>query len=99
MDKLQGQRTCLYATADLVAVLADMARQAAGQLSGRERIAIVGLLRRGAPLAEMLRDRLARDWMSLRRTSSSATCRPTSSNSRSTCFDQTNPEKNLRAVE
>lgn len=62
MDKTQGQRTCLYATADLDAVLADMARQAAGLLSGRERIVIVGLLRRGAPLAEMLRDRLARDF-------------------------------------
>jgi pyrimidine operon attenuation protein/uracil phosphoribosyltransferase len=62
MDKPQGQRTCLYSTADLDAVLADMARQAAGLLTGRQQIAIVGLLRRGAPLAEMLRDRLARDY-------------------------------------
>lgn len=62
MDKPQGQRTCLYDTADLDAVLADMARQAAGLLTGRQQIAIVGLLRRGAPLAEMLRDRLARDY-------------------------------------
>lgn len=62
MDKPQGQRTCLYSTADLDAVLADMARQAAGLLTGRKQIAIVGLLRRGAPLAEMLRDRLARDY-------------------------------------
>jgi len=62
MDKPQGQRTCLYSTADLDAVLADMARQAAGLLTGRKQIAIVGLLRRGAPLAEMLRNRLARDY-------------------------------------
>ncbi len=62
MDKPQGQRTCLYSTSDLDAVLADMARQTAGLLTGRKQIAIVGLLRRGAPLAEMLRDRLARDY-------------------------------------
>jgi len=62
MDKPRGQRTCLYDTADLDAILSDMARQAAGLLAGRERIALVGLLRRGAPLAEMLRDRLARDY-------------------------------------
>jgi pyrimidine operon attenuation protein/uracil phosphoribosyltransferase len=62
MQKTVGQRTCLYSTADLDAVLADMARQAAGLLSGRQQIAIVGLLRRGAPLAEMLCDRLARDY-------------------------------------
>lgn len=62
MNKPQGQRTCLYDTAGLDAVLADMARQAAGLLTGREQIAIVGLLRRGAPLAEMLRDRLVRDY-------------------------------------
>jgi pyrimidine operon attenuation protein/uracil phosphoribosyltransferase len=62
MDKPLGQRTCLYDAAGLDAVLADMARQAAGLLTGRERITIVGLLRRGAPLAEMLRDRLERDY-------------------------------------
>ena len=62
MDKPQGQRTCLYDTAELSAILADMARQTAGLLTGRERVVIVGLLRRGAPLAEMLRDRLAQDY-------------------------------------
>jgi len=62
MDKPQGRRTCLYDTAELVAILTDMARQTAGLLTGRERIVIVGLLRRGAPLAEMLRDRLAQDY-------------------------------------
>lgn len=39
-----------------------MARQTAGLLTGRSGIVIVGLLRRGAPLAEMLRARLARDY-------------------------------------
>jgi pyrimidine operon attenuation protein/uracil phosphoribosyltransferase len=62
MDKPQGQRTCLYDTADLDAILADMARQAAGLLTGRSHVVIVGILRRGAPLAEMLRNRLARDY-------------------------------------
>jgi len=62
MNKPQGQRTCLYDTADLDTVLADMARQVAGLLTGRRQIAIVGLLRRGAPLAEILRDRLACDY-------------------------------------
>jgi pyrimidine operon attenuation protein/uracil phosphoribosyltransferase len=62
MQKPVGHRTCLYSTADLDAILADMARQAAGLLTDRKQIAIVGLLRRGAPLAEMLRDRLVRDY-------------------------------------
>ncbi|MDD5240949.1 MAG: phosphoribosyltransferase family protein [Sulfuricella sp.] len=61
-EKPQGKRTRLYNHAELDAVLADMARQAAGLLTGRKEIVIVGLLRRGAPLAEMLRDRLAHDY-------------------------------------
>ncbi|HUW50371.1 MAG TPA: phosphoribosyltransferase family protein [Sulfuricella sp.] len=62
MNKPQGKRTCLYNTADLGAILDDMARQVAGLLTGRDEVIIVGLLRRGAPLAEILRDRLARDY-------------------------------------
>lgn len=62
MEKPVGQRTCLYDAAGLGAVLADMARQAAGLLTDRKTALIVGLLRRGAPLAEMLRDRLAQDY-------------------------------------
>jgi len=53
-----GDRTCLYQTAQLDAVLDDMAWRAAGFLAGKERIMIVGILRRGAPLAEMLQTRL-----------------------------------------
>ena len=53
-----GRRTCLYTSPQLDAVVADMARQAAGLLTGRTQIAIVGILRRGAPLAERLHDSL-----------------------------------------
>lgn len=62
MDRPTGRRTCLYSTTDLDAILVDMSRQLAGLLTGRTGIVIVGLLRRGAPLAEMLRDRLAQDY-------------------------------------
>jgi pyrimidine operon attenuation protein/uracil phosphoribosyltransferase len=60
--KPSGMRTCLYDSAQLEVVLGDMAMQAAGLLTGRSHVVIVGILRRGAPLAEMLRDRLARDY-------------------------------------
>ncbi len=62
MERPQGKRTCLYDAPQLEAVLADLARQAAGMLMGRKRVALVGILRRGVPLAEMLRERLARDY-------------------------------------
>lgn len=61
-EKLSGKRTCLYDPGQLDVVLCDMAMQAAGLLTGRSDVVIVGILRRGAPLAEMLRDRLARDY-------------------------------------
>jgi pyrimidine operon attenuation protein/uracil phosphoribosyltransferase len=57
-DKIQGRRTCLYSPEQLDAIVSDMARQAAGLLTGRTRIAIVGILRRGAPLADRLHARL-----------------------------------------
>jgi len=53
-----GDRTCLYHASQLDAVLDDMAWRAAGFLTSKERIMIVGILRRGAPLAEMLHTRL-----------------------------------------
>ncbi len=53
-----GSRTCLYQETQLDAVLDNMAWQAAGFLTGKEHIMIVGILRRGAPLAEMLHARL-----------------------------------------
>jgi pyrimidine operon attenuation protein / uracil phosphoribosyltransferase len=54
-----GNRTCLYNASQLEAVLDNMALQIAGLLAGRERIILVGILRRGAPLAEKLHNRLA----------------------------------------
>jgi len=62
MDKPQGRRTCLYSSAQLDGIVADMARQAAGLLTGRSRVAIVGILRRGAPLADRLHARLQDDY-------------------------------------
>lgn len=62
MDKVQGQRTCLYNTSQLDAVLDHMAWQAAGFLAGKQQVMLVGILRRGAPLAEMLHERLARNY-------------------------------------
>ncbi len=59
MDKPQGNRTCLYSTEQLDAIVSDMARQAAGLLTGRAQVAIVGIVRRGAPLADRLQERMA----------------------------------------
>jgi len=53
-----GSRTCLYTPSQLDAIIGDMARQAAGLLTGRTQVAIVGILRRGAPLADRLHARL-----------------------------------------
>jgi pyrimidine operon attenuation protein/uracil phosphoribosyltransferase len=61
-DKPKGRRTCLYTPEQLDAIVADMARQTAGLLTGRTRIAIVGILRRGAPLADRLHTRLLETW-------------------------------------
>ncbi|MBW8328465.1 MAG: phosphoribosyltransferase domain-containing protein [Thiobacillus sp.] len=60
--KLEGRRTCLYTPEQLDTIVDDMARQAAGLLTGRTRIAIVGILRRGAPLADRLHARLLETW-------------------------------------
>lgn len=57
-DQPRGNRTCLYTPEQLDAIVSDMARQAAGLLTGRTQVAIVGILRRGAPLAERLHARL-----------------------------------------
>ena len=60
MDRPPGQRTCLYDATALGAVIDRMARQAAGLLSGRDKIAVIGILRRGAPLAERLTELMVR---------------------------------------
>lgn len=54
-----GKRICLYNDAELSVVLDTMAQQLAGLLAGSEHIMLVGILRRGAPLAEMLHKRLS----------------------------------------
>lgn len=62
MSKPEGERFCLYNTAQLDAVLDHMAWQAAGLLTGRANVIVVGILRRGAPLAELVHQRLVRDF-------------------------------------
>ncbi len=57
-----GNRTCLYNAAQLDAVVENMATQAAGFLLGKQRVMIVGILRRGAPLAEMLHQKLLKNF-------------------------------------
>jgi pyrimidine operon attenuation protein / uracil phosphoribosyltransferase len=54
-----GRRTCLYNATQLDAVLDSMALQLAGMLAGNKRIMLVGILRRGAPLADLLHKRLS----------------------------------------
>jgi pyrimidine operon attenuation protein/uracil phosphoribosyltransferase len=61
-EKPQGRRTSLYSPAQLEVIVSDMARQAAGLLTGRSQVAIVGILRRGAPLADRLHARLQETW-------------------------------------
>lgn len=54
MERAAGTRTPLFDAIQLDAVVEDMARQAAGLLAGREDVAVIGILRRGAPLADRL---------------------------------------------
>ncbi len=56
--KARGERFCLYDTAALQAVLDRMAAQAATYLAGEPDPLLLGILRRGAPLAELLQLRL-----------------------------------------
>jgi pyrimidine operon attenuation protein / uracil phosphoribosyltransferase len=55
-------RTCLYSTGQLDVIVEDMTRQMAGLITGRTKVAIIGILRRGAPLADRLHDRLRGDY-------------------------------------
>lgn len=57
-----GKRTCLYSTRQLDGVIDNMARQAAGLLTARTLITVVGILRRGAPLADRLCAKLKQDY-------------------------------------
>jgi pyrimidine operon attenuation protein/uracil phosphoribosyltransferase len=54
MERAAGIRTPLFDATQLDAVVDGMARQAAGLLVGCEDVAVIGILRRGAPLADRL---------------------------------------------
>lgn len=58
MDRPPGVRTCLYDSAQSCAILDDMARRLAGLLAGHEPAVVIGILRRGAPLADRITERL-----------------------------------------
>ena len=51
-DHPPGTRFLLYAPEQMQPVIDAMARQAAPLLAGHEKIAVIGILRRGAPLAD-----------------------------------------------
>ncbi|MBU3725011.1 MAG: phosphoribosyltransferase [Burkholderiaceae bacterium] len=57
-----GSRQLLYSTSQLSAVVETMARRAYGILAGSTKVAIVGVLRRGAPLADMLTELLVQKY-------------------------------------
>jgi pyrimidine operon attenuation protein / uracil phosphoribosyltransferase len=54
MTEVAGQRFRLYTTVDLEAVITRMARQTLALLDPDQRPVVVGVLRRGAPLADRL---------------------------------------------
>ena len=57
-----GNRTCLYHEPQLNQMIDNMARQASVLLTNKKSIMVVGVLRRGAPLAEMIYTRLMRSF-------------------------------------
>lgn len=59
MDEAAARRSRLYDAVQLAAVLDAMAARAAALLAGAPRSALVGVRRRGAPLADLLAARLA----------------------------------------
>lgn len=61
-DHPPGTRFLAYAPLQMPAVIDDMARQAMPLLIGQERVAVIGVLRRGAPLADMLTQSLIRQF-------------------------------------
>jgi pyrimidine operon attenuation protein/uracil phosphoribosyltransferase len=57
-SKPAGERFRLYSAAQIEAVIDSMARQAAGLFARRREVALVGILRRGEPLAQRLQQAL-----------------------------------------
>lgn len=60
MERPTGLRTCLYDETQLELVIEDMAQRLAARLDRADPLAVVGILRRGAPLADRLVSALAR---------------------------------------
>lgn len=54
MEPAPPSDPCLYDSEQLAVVIDDMARQAGPLLAGHPQVAVIGILRRGAPLAERL---------------------------------------------
>ena len=61
-DHPPGTRFLLYAPAQMAAIIDAMAAQAAPLLAGHDQVAIIGVLRRGAPLADRLSEALVRQF-------------------------------------
>jgi pyrimidine operon attenuation protein/uracil phosphoribosyltransferase len=61
-DHPPGTRFLAYAPAQMQALIDGMAQQVMPLLVGQEKIAIIGVLRRGAPLADMLAAALCRQF-------------------------------------
>lgn len=61
-DAASREPRILYDARELGGVLDAMARQCAAMLAGRQKVTVVGILRRGVPLARALCDRMVRDW-------------------------------------
>ncbi len=59
-DQPPGTRFLLYAPAQMQALIDGMAHQAAPLLAGANKVAVIGVLRRGAPLADQLCEALVR---------------------------------------
>jgi len=58
MHPSAGARSCLYDRAELDAVMHAMASRVAAWLQPQQRLAVIGILRRGAPLAQRLTELL-----------------------------------------
>lgn len=61
-DHPPGQRFLAYAPGRMPVLIDAMARQAAPLLMGQDKVAVIGILRRGAPLADHLTQSLARQF-------------------------------------
>ncbi len=61
MPSTLGTRLCLYNSVELDAVIHRMACTTAGLIQGTNKLAIIGIKRRGAPLADRLTEHLLRN--------------------------------------